>query len=121
METTQLLVAIVTGGVLGMMGQGIRFIIGMGKEDPNKPVMAGKLSQGLVIGFIAGALAMLIKAPKAEEMTIANRELWFTIVAAGYAGADFIEGIFNTLKNKLNASQTPPAVVPLEKDGAVKK
>ena len=101
METT-LLGTIATGAILGMVGQWIRYIVGIGKNDPAAPIVPGKLLQGTLIGAVAGILAVLFKAPKTLGME--NRDLLLMIITAGYAGTDFIEGLFNTIKNKVNAS-----------------
>lgn len=107
MEANQLLINVALGGVLGIIGQGVRVIIGIGKTAPDTPPQPGRLLYSLFIGLIAGALAMLVKT---DDETKMDKELILTIIAAGYAGADFIEGIFNTLKNKVFAPKDKQAM-----------
>ena len=97
----QLLFEILTGGLLGILGQGIRLIVGISKGNPDTETVKKQLFISLFIGFIAGTLALVIKAPKPDEMQLTNKELILTIIAAGYAGADFIEGIMNAIKSKI--------------------
>lgn len=93
---------ILLGGLLGVLGQGIRVVSGLAKlnasnvankanNTPTTDFSAARLLVSLFIGFIAGAVASLINGqPKpANENTFI-----VTIIAAGYSGADFIEGIF---------------------------
>jgi len=110
MEANQLLINIALGGVLGIIGQGIRVIIGLGKAEPDTLPQPGRLLYSLFIGLIAGALAMLVKTTKPEGKIIIDKELILAIIAAGYAGADFIEGIFNTMKNKVFAPKDQQAM-----------
>jgi hypothetical protein len=64
----------------------------------------------IFIGFVAGALGMLTKSSLAKDGNY-NAEGIVTIIAIGYSGADFIEGVFNTYLDKFK-SETPPAKTP---------
>lgn len=85
-------------GVLGMLGQAARVIVGMKKamdEAAQKNVADSSVIDGrrlvisLVIGFAAGGLgALAILRPDAAVTT----ETLLGLAAAGYAGTDFIEG-----------------------------
>jgi hypothetical protein len=99
---TDLIFQILVGGLLGVLGQGIRVVSGLAKlnasnaintasNQPTSAFNAQRLLVSLFIGFIAGAIASLIKggASSADDKTFI-----VTIMAAGYSGADFIEGIF---------------------------
>lgn len=93
--------SILAGGLLGILGQGIRMAIGLkklsdtnsGKADSEiKEISSARLIISLFIGFVAGALFLLIKGVD----DIGKREFIFSVIAAGYSGTDFIEGLFNT-------------------------
>ena len=112
---TDLIYQILLGGLLGVLGQGIRVVSGLAKlnasnvankanNQPTSDFSASRLLVSLFIGFIAGAVASLIKggASSADDKTFI-----VTIMAAGYSGADFLEGIFQKyLPGNNPASQT---------------
>ncbi|UNC91635.1 hypothetical protein [Candidatus Contubernalis alkaliaceticus] len=87
----------------GVLGQGIRALIGIKKqlEEANK---SGKnfedwfnlklLLVSLIIGGIAGIIGLMLLDKDLEILKL-------MIIATGYAGADFIEGLFNSLVKKL--------------------
>ena len=92
------------GGLLGVLGQGIRMIVGFKKlhdESAEKGVTISDLVRidriivPLLIGFIAGALASI---PTLEKPAEISAEQLLTLLAAGYAGADFIEGFMSRMK-----------------------
>jgi uncharacterized membrane protein YeaQ/YmgE (transglycosylase-associated protein family) len=100
MGTTDWVMTIILGGILGMVGQGIRVIIGLKKMNETAAQEGKKFSdlfQGntlglsLLIGFIAGALAM-VGISNGMEISNPSKEIIVTIIGAGYAGTDFIEG-----------------------------
>jgi hypothetical protein len=91
------------GGLLGAVGQGARTVVGLKKlhdeaSEANASVgdmiSASRLLVSLALGFIAGALAAITivdnaigaNGPRLSGQQIAG------LIAAGYAGADFIEG-----------------------------
>lgn len=106
MENQQLLINLLFGGILGVIGQGIRVIIGLkklndeaatqaaadgvksAKEFVKEEFDAKKIWISLFIGFLAGCLASFT-----QEAPF-NKDVQMAIVVAGYSGADFIEGIF---------------------------
>lgn len=107
MNATDLLLNVLLGGLFGILGQGIRIVIGLKKMNEQKSVAAvtgqpgddfssSRLLISIFIGFIAGALAMIVScftdndAPKKITLQLA-----IGIIAGGYSGVDFIEGIFN--------------------------
>lgn len=101
METTHLFFTLLLGGLLGTIGQGIRIILGIGKGNADTKTITKQLLLGLGIGFIAGAISIMIKNPNPNEVMLSNKDLLLTVMSAGYAGADFIEGTLNALKNKI--------------------
>jgi hypothetical protein len=126
MNITDLILNIVGGGLLGSLGQGIRIVVGLKKlnaENVSKTLQgkstedfsAGRLLMSIFIGFVAGALGLLTKTSLAKDGSY-NGESIVTIIAIGYSGADFIEGVFNTYLDKFK-SETPPAKIPIHPGG----
>jgi len=110
---TDMINQILLGGLLGILGQGIRVVVGLKKlhtdnvtkklnNNDTEGFNANRLLLSIFIGFIAGAIALLIKGNGCSAAD--KTECIFTIMAAGYSGADFIEGVFNTYIKKLNPS-----------------
>jgi hypothetical protein len=100
MDAADWILALVLGGILGMIGQGIRVVVGLKKLNDQaleanqtfSEIFQGSvLAISLLIGFIAGALAMIGVSEIFVE-TKPSKELILTLIAAGYAGTDFIEG-----------------------------
>jgi hypothetical protein len=113
MIITEIVNSVIAGGLLGSIGQGIRLAVGLKKlnaenskkeneGEDKEPISSGRLILSIFIGFIAGAIGMLIKgatlAPDGDYKT----ESIITIIVIGYSGADFIEGVFNTYLTKFN-------------------
>jgi hypothetical protein len=117
MGATEWVLTLILGGILGMIGQGIRVVAGLKKVN-DQAVAQGKsfnmLFQGstlglsLLIGFIAGTLA-IIGVTGGSTVGNPSKELIITIIGAGYAGTDFIEGF---IKKNLPASQADKPVNP---------
>jgi hypothetical protein len=114
MNTQQLLLQLLLGGLLGITGQGIRIIIGLKKQNDEAQIArvalrnlidANRLRTSVFIGFVAGVLAMLGFAGFTEELSAAAKplkEIIMGVIAAGYAGTDFIEGFMNRNLPKSN-------------------
>lgn len=103
------LMIILLGGVMGMIGQGIRTVVGLKKlqdsisqtgQSFRDSFETNRLTVSLLIGFIAGALAA-ITLVRGDTVQV---ELLMGLLAAGYAGTDFIEGF---ARKYLPAGQTP--------------
>jgi hypothetical protein len=86
------------GGFAGALGQGIRAIVGLKKLHDAASganvkvadlVSGSQLLVSLAIGFIAGALAA---ASTISNLAAVTGQQIVALAAAGYAGADFIEG-----------------------------
>lgn len=101
--TTDLISQILLGGLLGVIGQGIRVVVGLTKlrstndmkvlaQQPTDDFSLNRLLLSLFIGFIAGTVTAIIKG--APPIGPALSQYMVTILAAGYAGVDAIEGIF---------------------------
>lgn len=56
---------------------------------PSDLIVASRLVVSLAIGFVVGALSSIVYI---TDLTDVSAEVVFAVAAAGYAGADFIEG-----------------------------
>ena len=115
MTPEQVIEKILLGGLLGLLGQGIRMAIGLKKlsdanaqKDNKEDLNGGRLMVSLFIGFVAGALYVLVNGfdnkPDVANGEYIGNQFVFTVIAAGYAGSDFIEGLFNTYIAKMPTS-----------------
>ncbi|WP_066724471.1 MULTISPECIES: hypothetical protein [Hyphomicrobiales] len=105
MQPTVLLSALLLAGLMGMVGQGARTVVGLKKlhdfnatqaPDQATTFLASRLVISLIIGFIAGVLAALaVGLDKLAGPAGAAVEVLLGLAAAGYAGADFIEGFMS--------------------------
>lgn len=102
MNATEWIAQLALGGMLGMLGQGVRVIGGLKKvhdQASQQSKQFGDLFElstlviSLLIGFIAGALAILAlnTAQDAVASATLDRKTITALLAAGYAGTDFIE------------------------------
>jgi hypothetical protein len=100
MGATDWVLTLILGGILGMLGQGVRVVIGLKKMNESAAQEGKKFSErfegstlgiSLLIGFIAGSLAMIGISDNLEVIK-PSKELIVTLLGAGYAGTDFIEG-----------------------------
>lgn len=110
MGATEWVFTLILGGFLGMIGQGIRVVAGLKKVNDQASAegksfsmlfQGSTLGLSLLIGFIAGTLA-IIGVTGGTTLGNPTKELIVTIIGAGYAGTDFIEGF---IKKKLPATQ----------------
>ncbi|MEO8711904.1 MAG: hypothetical protein ABI405_07275 [Parafilimonas sp.] len=113
MTINDIIQSVIAGGLLGMLGQGIRIAVGLKKFiDTNTAKVAqgkepeefkpGRMVISIFIGFVAGALGMIVKGASLSNNGDYSTESIITIIAVGYSGADFIEGVFNTYISKLS-------------------
>lgn len=98
MSAEEWIVVVALGGLMGVIGQGLRAIIGLKKlrEEAHQAgrsfkseFSASTLVVSLIVGFIGGALASLMIVKKASDV---SAEMLVGLMGAGYAGTDFIEG-----------------------------
>lgn len=118
MDASLIVIPLLLGGLLGLIGQSIRIIVGLKKTYDTsqqqhvavKEVFYGKqLLVSLLIGFVAGCLITLVRFNfGSKDPMLWGRDLVIEVIAVGYAGTDFIEGF---VKKYLPASDssTPPA------------
>ena len=116
MATQTLLFAILLGGILGIVGQSIRVIVGLKKLNDeahtegvsfNALFDAKELRISLLIGFVAGVLAAF--SLNINGMTTISNEVITAVIGAGYSGTDFIEGFMkkaSPLKQAVSSTST---------------
>jgi hypothetical protein len=98
--------ALLLSGLMGAVGQSVRAIVGLkgladDRADPNvtnpEAFSPTRLVVSLIIGFVAGVAAGLtIGLDKIAAVSPSDTKLLVSLMAAGYAGADFIEGFMAT-------------------------
>src|SRR6185436_9430593 len=107
MTLNEITTNIIAGGLLGMLGQGVRIAVGLKKFNetnatltaqgkPPEKFDTGRLLISMFIGFVSGAVGMLVKSANLDKDGQYDTQAIITIIAIGYSGPDFIEGVFNT-------------------------
>ncbi|HEY1629967.1 MAG TPA: hypothetical protein VGF56_01565 [Rhizomicrobium sp.] len=100
-NVTDWLELIVLAGLSGAVGQCARVIIGIKKVNDQASatnqsmgdiIQLPRMVVSLLIGFVAGVLAVLVLNP---GMNGIDAKTILALAAAGYTGADFIEGIMS--------------------------
>jgi hypothetical protein len=103
LDLNQTLTLLLLGGLLGIVGQGIRIVVGLKKSNDeaiksNKSFKecfdTQKLVVSIIIGFIVGAVAGMLGAINMVDQKITKESL-LSLIGIGYAGTDFIEGFIN--------------------------
>jgi hypothetical protein len=118
MTAVQWLEVACLGILLGALGQGARTIVGLKKlydysSDTNSMsalIDGARLLISFGIGGVAGAFASITLV---KDVSSVPAEQLFAIAAAGYAGADFIEGFIT----RISGSQ-PNIPTPITKDAS---
>jgi len=117
MSTAILINYLIAGGLLGIIGQSIRVIVGIRKMSSRQNAFdLNRLLGSLMIGFTAGAVGMLTMVFQ-EETIETNFTFEFQdillLITIGYSGTDFIEGFFRTnLQKALTTNTSPNQAVP---------
>ncbi len=123
---SSVLLALLLCGLLGVLGQGVRAVVGLKNAGSLNSTTPGEqavfslayLALSLLIGFVAGALAGI--ALNLETIITIDPSDWKTllgIAASGYVGADFIENTMSvvipgTRAPRASPAPPPPAPVP---------
>ncbi|WP_156383771.1 hypothetical protein [Methylobacterium sp. Leaf456] len=111
-----MLVALAVCGIMGMMGQGVRAIVGLknagsldgSRGNSQSPFDAAYLALSFMIGAIAGILAGLVTGLDQFTTGLTLQKL-LAIAASGYVGADFVENSMSLVLPKgAPAPQAPP-------------
>ena len=112
---------IALGAILGFLGQSVRVVVGLKKARDEAAALGKTFTEAfepstmlvsLLIGGVAGALAAIMALR--PDTNIATETL-LGLAAAGYSGADFIEGFIARYLPVGGAPAPPPAAaaVPL--------
>ena len=115
--STELLLQLLLGAILGIVGQLIRFLVGYYKMFDQAQQNQVKVKDmfvparfwiSVMIGFVAGILGMVsISTFKADFFAQNVKQTILTLIASGYAGADFIEGFIRKyIPGQDNTTQT---------------
>lgn len=115
MDSGSLLLSLILGGLLGMIGQSIRVVVGLKKtydisiqnNQTLKENFEGRqLLLSLLIGFVASSLGMIasLNFEDLKASTLLNKSQILQLIAIGYAGTDFIEGFVKKYLPKENGS-----------------
>lgn len=131
MQINEVLSLVTFGAIGGMLGQGLRVVVGLKKAQEQAAANglsfqddvfdSRRLWSSLLIGAIAGGIGVftLTTLPTfKDEAEAANK--FFALVGIGYAGTDFIEGFINrylplqdsTAGNAKETRNPPPADPP---------
>lgn len=113
MQAAEWLPLLGLGALMGACGQLTRVVAGFAKarrEQKDEPIYAQQLLVGLMIGAVSGVLAMLAIASSAKAEFDTNTLLG--LVAAGYAGVDFLEGMAGKLGQTTPQTSTPTSTPP---------
>jgi len=104
---------IALGGLAGIVGQGIRIIVGLKKASDAAAARGQKFTEtieparlliSLLVGALAGAMAAIITLTPGAPI---SRTALMGLAAAGYSGADFVEGF---MARYLPGGRGPPSV-----------
>jgi hypothetical protein len=100
MQAIEWLTLLLFGGLVGMVGQGIRVAVGLKKVNDtaqekgvafSEVFKPNELLVSLLIGFVAGALGILSLRQVGETAGTFDTENVIALIGIGYAGTDFIE------------------------------
>ena len=118
-----ILLALLLCGLLGVLGQGVRAIVGLknaGSLNSTTPTEQAEFSLAylvlsLMIGFIAGVIAgIALNLENIITVDPSNWKLLLGIAGSGYIGADFIENTMSVVipGTKTASTKTPPPPLP---------
>ncbi len=119
-----ILLALLLCGLLGVLGQGVRAIVGLknaGSLNSTTPTEQAEFSLAylvlsLMIGFIAGILAgIALDLESIITVDPSNWKLLLGIAGSGYVGADFIENTMSVVipGSRTGATKAPPPPAPV--------
>lgn len=115
MSASEILIQIILAGLLGITGQLLRIVVGLKKVNeeasktgvPAKDILVvSKMVISILIGFATGVLAWLAVA-NVSQTFVFTKDVIMGIIAAGYSGTDFIEGIISKYLPQSGTTPTP--------------
>lgn len=114
-EPGQILAVLCLGGLMGLLGQGARTVVGLKSMtddartlgvSPSDLFQAARILTGLMIGFVVGLAAALVFI--ANGGSSPDWQVLIGFAATGYLGTDFLEGF---ISNYLTGSSAAAALV----------
>jgi hypothetical protein len=106
MDSANILVTLLLCGLMGLIGQGVRAVVGLKKSAEKEATLptaestfnASYLFVSLMIGFIAGIIGGIgIGLSNLTNIDPTNVKVLLGIAAVGYSGTDFIESAFKNV------------------------
>jgi hypothetical protein len=95
---------LVLGGLMGLLGQGARTVVGLKAMsddakaldlNPNDLFESARLLSSLMLGFLVGLAAALAYYLSNDAIGTPGAHVLLGFVASGYAGTDFLEGFIS--------------------------
>ena len=118
MSATGWLLVLMLGAVAGAVGQLVRTIAGLASANraaaagqAPEPFEPARLVVSMLVGAAAGAVAALVMSNKLMGKEI-HVDVIVGLVASGYAGADFIEGVAGKFAQRAGGGTPPPPPPP---------
>ena len=116
---SQTLILLLVSGIMGMVGQGARTVVGLKKLSDSAQTSPGqadtfsasRLAVSLMIGFVAGVVGGM--TPRVFNAPTISSDILFYLASVGYMGVDVIEGFTSTLSSRRQPMPTTAAPVQL--------
>jgi hypothetical protein len=115
MDSKALLIDLLIGIICGLLGQAIRVAVGMKKTNDEATAQTTTVANlfdwsqfivSLFLGASAGGLAAIAYVAAGKVL---DQSAFVPLITAGYAGADFIEGLIsNATTQASGAAGVPP-------------
>lgn len=100
MNLNELLLYLVTGGIIGVFGQVMRIFVGLTKSYARDIQLdTARLIGSVAVGFTAGGIG-IFSFTQWKGGAQLTQEQFYLLIGIGYAGTDFLEGIFRALISK---------------------
>lgn len=100
LNLNELLLYIITGGIIGTFGQVMRMFVGLTKSYArDNELDTPRLIGSLVVGFTAGGIG-IFSFTQWKSGAQLSQEQFYLLIGIGYSGTDFLEGIFRALISK---------------------
>ncbi len=104
MNLPELLTHLLAGGLLGLFGQVIRMFVGLAKSNAqNTEVSMPRLWGSLTVGFTAGGIG-IFSITGWQPNPILDQGGMLLLISIGYAGSDFLEGIFSAITSRYGSA-----------------
>jgi hypothetical protein len=115
MEITDFIQFFIAGGLLGISGQVIRVFVGLTKSNArNEQISIQRLVGSITVGFVSGGVAIFTLCGWNAGFRL-NEDHSILLISIGYAGTDFLEGLFRSMISKSVGTidrETPSEEIP---------